>query len=860
MPGLANANVKTSNESMSGRKRLSVQIVPSPDSDEAQEAPQVSEELEAQKSPKSSTPRSPRSPDGRAQTVRTRSRGVEDNLATVISRKSAFAGKPQFHRYSVFASLFDIRAAVPADEVPKLLDRQGTKLTTTSAGSDSFFSTYRCRRRLASCGRALVRTESRVHPLCFFSLLVGGFALSFESECSEAERPLMFWGKLLHLVSTVAYLVFAVLHFIYSPHNPWPEMWKQRTARFKLLKQHAAGASLHPALVQQLHARGGPVQDSKNPETEGNVWSFRFWIPVFDFLVFVGLFVEVTQLTSEPTRIEGWIHWAWILILAKGYRLLVPPSVPVVSSFWRDGLELGMWLFVMIHLFSSFLSIISIMHVQSGREDAWAFDSLRGSAGTSGCRRFYMVAWYYTTTTATSIGYGDITPQNADERLFASVVMILSQLYFAKVFADLTFLTSMYNQWTLQRHQRMTQTRSALESMNIPKQLIQRVQACQTYVWDVQKERRAKNCFEDLTSQLQEEVKLVLYSRLVIQVPFLQMVDARALRFLISRLSDQVFLPADFIICRGEIGSEMFFLRDGCAGVFTCVRAPHWADEEIKRVEKGSHFGEIALLTGQLRTAWIMARAYCLTSVLQASAIDHLMAQDPTSICTLIKNFQDMLKLKASLSWADIKQRLDREFDPDDVLRQDLYDFTCSGDDGLAPAGLITWTRYQLLLSRIQVSQLDQKLLWALLDEDQCGSVSFEQFVFVVYGHWPEETASESDGGAQPSASIKSGKSSKSFKSFKVPAIDVIERKDSSASRLRPSTSTRSRAPHARRRKQAGTSVDGDAVGIVQRLAVLEDKIDALLGVHPTEQSASLPNSEQRLSLSVPRGRQNSLH
>ena len=27
-------------------------------------------------------------------------------------------------------------------------------------------------------------------------------------------------------------------------------------------------------------------------------------------------------------------------------------------------------------------------------------------------------------------------------------------------------------------------------------------------VWDMQKERRAKNCFEDLTSQLQEEVKL----------------------------------------------------------------------------------------------------------------------------------------------------------------------------------------------------------------------------------------------------------------------------------------------------------------------------------------------------------------
>ena len=118
-------------------------------------------------------------------------------------------------------------------------------------------------------------------------------------------------------------------------------------------------------------------------------------------------------------------------------------------------------------------------------------------------------------------------------------------------------------------------------------------------------------------------------------------------------------------------------------------------------------------------------------------------------------------------------------------MRRDSYrfaaqDFVCSGDDGLAPAGMtmraktgshvclplpllpgiITWTRYQVLLSRIQankphwkrlvfqgfqrwkpsekkltivmeerpfensweVSQLDQKLLWAELDEEQSGA------------------------------------------------------------------------------------------------------------------------------------------
>lgn len=662
-------------------------------------------------------------------------------------------------------------------------------------------------------------------------------------------------AKIIHLVSSVAYLFFAAAHFLYSPLNPWPELLKQRRKRFKLLSHKAE--VLHPALVQQLHARSGPEEETSNTESSKNpLTSLRFWVPIFDGLVLLGFVAEIFNISKQPARIESWSHWAWLLVTARGFRLVVPPAETVVSNFWTDTLVLGMWLFVVIHLCSCLLSVVSVLEVQNGNAQAWAAGELLDSGGSS-CRRFYMLSWYYTATTVTSIGYGDITPQNSDERLVASAVMILSQLYFAKVFADLTFLTSMYNQWTLQRHQRMTQTRSALESMNIPKTLIQRVQACQTYVWDMQKERRAKNCFEDLTTQLQEEVKLVLYSRLVMQVPFLQTLDARALRFLIGRLSDQVFLPADFIICRGDIGNEMFFLREGFAGVFTCQRAPHWEDDEIKCVEKGSHFGEIALLTGQLRTAWIMARAYCLTSVLQASAIDNLMAQDPTSICTLIKNFQDMLKLKPSLSWADVKTRLNREFDPDDPRRQDLYDFVCSGDDGLAPAGLITWTRYQVLLSRIQVSQLDQKLLWAELDEEQSGAVTFYLFVVTVYGSAPEESDSDNENDPfkpsasrrpQPhgSSSLRSSKSAKSsFWDKGVASMEML-RKDSTCS---AHSSSRSRVPSNFRSKsmyRSKKSRTGDLDhAMLNRLMVLEDKIDAILSTVPGGHSIMLES--QRL-------------
>lgn len=456
------------------RKRLSVSVVPGPqESDEDEEgdkSPKTKNKENNLNVVNSGSEQSPvRTP--RALKVATQSE-TKNDISTLISRKD-FANV-QFHRYSVFASLFDLRAAVPADEVGKLLDRHGGYSVGNAPPDEDEPRYRRCWYFFVPGVRASARQEVRMHPLCFLSLLIGPFMLSFETTCSEEERPMVLTAKIIHLVSSVAYLFFATAHFLYSPLNPWPEMLKQRRKR-------------------QLHARGGQDEETNNTESSKNpLTSLRFWVPILDGLVLLGFVAEIFNISKQPARIESWSHWAWLLVTARGFRLVVPPSETVVSNFWTDTLVLGMWLFVVIHLCSCLLSVVSVLEVQNGNAQAWAASELLDSGGSS-CRRFYMLSWYYTATTVTSIGYGDITPQNSDERLVASAVMILSQLYFAKVFADLTLLTSMYNQWTLQRHQRMTQTRSALESMNIPKTLIQRVQACQTYVWDMQKERRAKN-------------------------------------------------------------------------------------------------------------------------------------------------------------------------------------------------------------------------------------------------------------------------------------------------------------------------------------------------------------------------------
>lgn len=59
-------------------------------------------------------------------------------------------------------------------------------------------------------------------------------------------------------------------------------------ARFKLLSHKAE--VLHPALVQQLHARGGPEEETNHTEaTKNPLTSLRFWVPIFDGLVLPGI-------------------------------------------------------------------------------------------------------------------------------------------------------------------------------------------------------------------------------------------------------------------------------------------------------------------------------------------------------------------------------------------------------------------------------------------------------------------------------------------------------------------------------------------------------------------------------------------
>jgi hypothetical protein len=65
---------------------------------------------------------------------------------------------------------------------------------------------------------------------------------------------------------------------------------------------------------------------------------------------------------------------------------------------------------------------------------------------------------------------------------------------------------------------------------------------------------------------------------------------------------------------------------------------------------EGQYFGEIALLTGGTRTAYIMAKTYCTVSILSKDVFDDIHTKFPGAFVKLIKRMRSIYKVNSSVS------------------------------------------------------------------------------------------------------------------------------------------------------------------------------------------------------------------
>jgi CRP-like cAMP-binding protein/CheY-like chemotaxis protein len=132
-------------------------------------------------------------------------------------------------------------------------------------------------------------------------------------------------------------------------------------------------------------------------------------------------------------------------------------------------------------------------------------------------------------------------------------------------------------------------------------------------------------------------------SEVLKKVPFFRTLGKNGINFIVERLKFKPF-DADEVICRaGETGDKMFIIINGRVKV-VAVGKPDDEENIISYLESGNYFGEMALLTGEPRSATVITTEPSEMFVLNKSEFDVILERFPSITLSMAKTMSHRLR------------------------------------------------------------------------------------------------------------------------------------------------------------------------------------------------------------------------
>ncbi|XP_035249666.1 cyclic nucleotide-gated cation channel alpha-3-like isoform X1 [Anguilla anguilla] len=236
--------------------------------------------------------------------------------------------------------------------------------------------------------------------------------------------------------------------------------------------------------------------------------------------------------------------------------------------------------------------------------------------------RKYIYCLYWSTLTLTTIG--ETPPPVKDvEYLFVVCDFLIGVLIFATIVGNVGAMISNMNASRADFQAKIDSIKQYMQFRKVTKDLEARVIKWFDYLWTNKKTCDEKEVLKNLPDKLKAEIAINVHLDTLKKVRIFQDCEAGLLIELVLKLQPQVFSPGDYICKKGDIGREMYIIKEGKLAVV--------ADDGVTQfvvLSDGAYFGEISILgikgskAGNRRTANIRSVGY---SDLFALSKDDLM-------------------------------------------------------------------------------------------------------------------------------------------------------------------------------------------------------------------------------------------
>uniref|UniRef100_A0A915LPJ2 Ion transport domain-containing protein n=1 Tax=Meloidogyne javanica TaxID=6303 RepID=A0A915LPJ2_MELJA len=105
------------------------------------------------------------------------------------------------------------------------------------------------------------------------------------------------------------------------------------------------------------------------------------------------------------------------------------------------------------------------------------------TAGGPSLKSRYVTSLYFTLSTITSIGFGNVSATTDSEKIFTIIMMILGSLMYASVFGNVSAIIQRLYSGTARYHTEMSRLREFIRFQQIPNPLRQRLEEYFQHAW-----------------------------------------------------------------------------------------------------------------------------------------------------------------------------------------------------------------------------------------------------------------------------------------------------------------------------------------------------------------------------------------
>uniref|UniRef100_A0A3Q2D9M9 Cyclic nucleotide gated channel subunit alpha 1b n=1 Tax=Cyprinodon variegatus TaxID=28743 RepID=A0A3Q2D9M9_CYPVA len=224
--------------------------------------------------------------------------------------------------------------------------------------------------------------------------------------------------------------------------------------------------------------------------------------------------------------------------------------------------------------------------------------------------RKYAYSMYWSTLTLTTIGETPPPVENS-EYFFVVTDFLVGVLIFATIVGNVGSMITNMNAARADFQARIDAIKQYMSFRKVTKDLEKRVIKWFDFLWTNKKAVDEREVLKYLPDKLRAEIAINVHLDTLKKVRIFADCEAGLLVELVLKLQPQVFSPGDYICKKGDIGREMYIIKEGKLAVV--------ADDGVTQfvvLSEGSYFGEISILAikgskaGNRRTANIRSIGY----------------------------------------------------------------------------------------------------------------------------------------------------------------------------------------------------------------------------------------------------------